>query len=117
MDNWDERGLTFPKFDQGSIFCPTFQKIGTRFRLLATHVDQLFSYGDTVHLKILFYGSSIMADPPIFVLRADLSLYLHCTEDSTSSEQIEGHLPEKAIDAVLDKPGKPGAESIGVQVA
>ena len=58
-----------------------------------------------------------MPDPPIFVLRADLSLYLHRPEDFTSSEQIEGHLPEKAIDAVLDKPGKPGAEGVGMQMA
>ena len=54
---------------------------------------------------------------PLLRVRAGLSLYLHRPEDSTSTEQIECHLPEKAIDAVLDKPGKPGAEGIGMQVA
>jgi hypothetical protein len=54
---------------------------------------------------------------PLLRIRTDLSLYLHRPEDSTSPEQIEGHLPEKAIDTVLYKSGKPGAESIGVQVA
>ena len=54
---------------------------------------------------------------PLLRVRADLSLYLHRPEDSPSPEQIEGHLPEKAINAVLDKPGKPGTEGIGVQVA
>ena len=48
---------------------------------------------------------------------AKLSLYLHRPEDSTSPKQIEGHLPEKTIDTVSDKPGKPGAESIGMQMA
>jgi hypothetical protein len=29
------------------------------------HVEQLFSYGDTVHLKMFSYGSCFMADPPV----------------------------------------------------
>ena len=51
------------------------------------------------------------------MLRADLSVYLHYPEDSTPSEQIEGHLPEKGVDDVLDDSGKPGSESPSVQVA
>ena len=54
---------------------------------------------------------------PLLHIRADLSLYLHRPEDSTPSEQIEGHLPEEAIDAILDHPGKPRAESMTMQVA
>ena len=54
---------------------------------------------------------------PVPLVRADLSLYLHRTEDSTPSEQIEGHLPEEGIDDILDYPGKPCPESPAVQVA
>jgi hypothetical protein len=54
---------------------------------------------------------------PLLRIRADLSLYLHCPKDSTPSEQIEGHLPEKSIQCVFDNPGKPGSESPAVQVA
>ena len=54
---------------------------------------------------------------PLLRARADLSLYLHRPEDSTPSEQIEGHLPEKSIQRIFDKPGKPGSESPTVQVA
>jgi len=54
---------------------------------------------------------------PLLRVRADLSLYLHRPEDSTPSEQIEGHLPEKGIQDVFDYPGKPGAKRIAVQVA
>ncbi len=54
---------------------------------------------------------------PLLRARADLSLYLHRPEDSTPSEQIEGHLTEKAIQRIFDKPGKPGSESPTVQVA
>ena len=54
---------------------------------------------------------------PLLRVRADLSLYLHCTEDSTPSEQIEGHLSEKSIQDVFDNPGKPGAEGVGMQMA
>ena len=46
-----------------------------------------------------------------------LPICLHRTEDSPSPEQIEGHLPEKAINAVLDKLGKPCPESPTVQMA
>ena len=54
---------------------------------------------------------------PLLRVREDLSLYLHRPKDSTSPEQIEGHLPEKSINAVLDKLGKPCSESPVVQVA
>ena len=54
---------------------------------------------------------------PLLHVRADLSLYLHRPEDSTPSEQIEGHLPEEGIDDILDYPGKPCSESPAVQVA
>ena len=50
-------------------------------------------------------------------IRADLSLYLHRSENSTPSEEIEGHLPEKRIQDVFDYPGKSGAESPAVEVA
>ncbi len=86
-------------------------------RISTADVDQLFRYGYTIHLKILSYGAVSWLIHPLLRVRADLSLYLHRPEDSTSTEQIECHLPEKAIDAVLDKPGKPGAEGIGMQVA
>ena len=46
-----------------------------------------------------------------------LPMFLHRSEDSTSPEQIEGHLPEKDINAVLDKLGKPCSESPTVQMA
>jgi hypothetical protein len=62
-------------------------------------------------------GSRFRLYPPVFVLRADLSLYLHRPEDSTPSEQIESHLSEKSINTVFDKPGKAGAEGMAVQVA
>ena len=86
-------------------------------RISPADVDKLFRYGDTIHLKILSYGAVSWLVRPLLRVRAGLSLYLHRPEDSTSTEQIECHLPEKAIDAVLDKPGKPGAEGIGMQVA
>ena len=54
---------------------------------------------------------------PLLRVRAGLSLYLHRPEDSTPSEQIEGHLPEEGIDDILDHPGKPCSESPAVQVA
>jgi len=54
---------------------------------------------------------------PLLRVRADLSLYLHRSEDSTPSEQIEGHLPEEGIDDIFDYPGKPCSESPAVQVA
>ena len=54
---------------------------------------------------------------PLLRVRADLTLYLHRPEDSTPSEQIEGHLPEEGIDDILDYPGKPCSESPAVQVA
>jgi hypothetical protein len=111
------RGLNFPKFVYGFIFCPTFQKIGTWSRILPTHVDQLFSYGNTVHLKMVRYGSCFMADPPAAPCPGRPLLYLHRTEDSTPSEQIEGHLPEESIQDVFDNPGKPGPKCVVMQVA
>ena len=54
---------------------------------------------------------------PLLGVRADLSLYLHRPEDSTPSEQIEGHLSEKSIQDVFDNPGKPGAKRMTMQVA
>ena len=54
---------------------------------------------------------------PLLRVRANLSVYLHRPKDSTSPEQIEGHLPEKAINAVLDHLGKPGAKRMTMQVA
>lgn len=54
---------------------------------------------------------------PLLQVWANLSLYLHRPDDSTSPKQIEGHLPEKSIQNVFDNSGKPGAESIGVQMA
>ena len=54
---------------------------------------------------------------PLFRLRADLSLYLHRPEDSTPSEQIEGHLSEETIHGIFDYPGKPGAKRMTMQVA
>jgi hypothetical protein len=50
---------------------------------------------------------------PLLRVRADLFLYLHRPEDSTPSEQIEGHLPEKSIQDVFDNPGKPGPKCEG----
>ena len=41
---------------------------------------------------------------PLLRVRADLSLYLHRSKDSTPSEQIEGHLPEEGIGNILDYP-------------
>ncbi len=54
---------------------------------------------------------------PLLHVRADLSLYLHRSEDSTPSEQIEGHLPEESIQDIFDYPGKPCSESPAVQMA
>ena len=54
---------------------------------------------------------------PLLRVRADLSLSLHRSENSTPSEQIEGHLPEKTIQDVFDYPGKPCSEGPAVQVA
>jgi len=55
---------------------------------------------------------------PLLRVRADLCLYLlHRTENSTPSEQIEGHLSEKSIQDVFDNPGKPGPECFVMQVA
>lgn len=113
----DMRRLNFPKFGQVSFSIRFFKKsglVGTRLRILPTQVDQLFSYGDTVTLKMFIYGSCFRLYSPIFVLRAEpLSLYLHRTEDSTPSEQIKGHLSEESIQDVFDNPGKPGCEAHG----
>jgi hypothetical protein len=88
-----------------------------RVKKITDDVDQLFNYGDTVHLKMFSYGSGFMLYPPVSSIRADLFLYLHCPEDFLSPEQIEGHLPEENINGILGNPGKAGAKSIVVQVA
>ena len=85
--------------------------------ILLTNADQLFNYGDNFNLKKSRYGSCLMAYLPVAPIRAGLSLYLHCSEDFFPSEQIESHLPEKGIYAILNEPGKVGAKSIIVQVA
>ena len=54
---------------------------------------------------------------PLLRVRTDLFLYLHRSEDSTPSEQIEGHLSEKRIQNVFGNTGKPGAKRPAVQVA
>ena len=54
---------------------------------------------------------------PVAPIRADLSLYLHRSEDFLPPEQIEGHLPEESIYGILDDSGKAGAKSIIAQVA
>jgi len=54
---------------------------------------------------------------PLLRVRTDLFLYLHRSEDSTPSEQIEGHLSEKRIQNIFDNPGKPGAKRPAVQMA
>jgi hypothetical protein len=54
---------------------------------------------------------------PLLCAWADLSLYLHRPEDSTPSEQIEGHLSEKTIQNVFDYPGKASAKRMAMQVA
>ena len=86
-------------------------------RILPTDVDQLFNYGDNVNLKKFSCGSCCVVYLPAAPIRANLSLYLHCSEDFLPPEQIEGHLPEEGIYGILDDPGKSGAESIVVQVA
>ena len=86
-------------------------------RILPTDVDQLFNYGDNVNLKKFSWGSCCVVYLPVAPIRTDLSLYLHCSEDFFPSEQIESHLPEKGIYAILNEPGKVGAKSIIVQVA
>jgi hypothetical protein len=64
------------------------------------------------------YSVMVMVDPTSAVSDwANASLYLHHSEYSTYPEQIKRHLPEKAVNAVFDNSGKPGAESIGVQMA
>jgi len=54
---------------------------------------------------------------PLLRSRADLSLYLHRSEDFLPPEQIEGHLPEENINGILSNPGKAGTRGIVVQVA
>ena len=49
---------------------------------------------------------------PVAPIRADLSLYLHCSEDFLPPEQIEGHLSEERIYGILYDPGKAGAKSM-----
>jgi hypothetical protein len=85
---------------------------------LPVNVDQLFRYGYSIYLKTLGYGACFMVYLTIYPLAGrPLPMSLHRSEDSTPTEQIEGHLPEKAVNAVLDKPGKPCPESPTVQMA
>jgi hypothetical protein len=86
-------------------------------RISPADVDQLFAMATLFTSKYTVMGAVSWLVRPLLHVMADLSLYLHRPEDSTSTEQIECHLPEKSINAVLDKLGKPGAEGIGVQVA
>lgn len=94
-----------------------FQKIRTCIKILLTDVNQIFDYGDKVNLKKFSYGSCFMFCPSVVLIRADLSLYLHCPEDFLTPEQIEGYLSEKVINGILNDSGKPGSESIIVQMA
>jgi len=80
--------------------------------MLLTNGDQLFCYGDDFNLKYCVMGSFLCPIRPLLRIRTDLSVYLHRPKDSTPSEQIEGHLPAEAIDAILDHFGKPCPESI-----
>ncbi len=97
---------------------PEFLKIRTFWRISPVNVDQLFHYDYAVYLKIPGYGASFMTYLPAAPCSGrPLPMFLHRTEDSTSTEQIESHLPEKAINTVLDKPCKPCPESPTVQVA
>ena len=43
-------------------------------------------------------------------------LYLHCSENFSSPEQIEGHLPAHGIYGILDDLGKSRSGSIRMQV-
>ena len=62
-------------------------------------------------------GALSQLSRPLLRVRADLWLYLDRPEDSTPSEQIEGHLPEESIRDIFDYPGKPGPECVVMQVA
>ena len=79
--------------------------------------DQLLNYGDKYQPHTCVWGAVSWLYLPVAPIWTDLSLYLHRPEDSTSTEQIEGQLPKKAINAVFDKPGKTGAEGLGIQMA
>jgi hypothetical protein len=84
--------------------------------LLPADVDQLPSYGGNVDQKVWMKVPSHGVSARCSASGADLAVYLHCSKDSSPSEQIEGHLPAKRIKHVLDDPGKPGAESIVVEI-
>lgn len=111
------RGLNFPNFGKRLFATRFFKKSGLgrgdyrrmmiNFSVMATPFTSKWSVMGAVSWLIR----------PLLRTRADLSLYLHRPEDSTPSEQIEGHLTEKAIQRVFDKPGKPCSEGPTVQMA
>ena len=68
-------------------------------------------------LKMTVLGAGLWLTCLLPRIWACLCLYLHRSEDSTPSEQIEGHLPEEGIDDILDYLGKPRSESPTVQMA
>ena len=86
-------------------------------RISLTDVDHLFNYGDNGNLKMFSHESGFMVYLSAAPIRVDLSPYFRCSEDSSPSEQIEGHLPKESINGILDNPGKPGVKSVVVQVA
>jgi hypothetical protein len=86
-------------------------------KMLATEIDQLFNYGDNFTPENLVMGAILWLIRQLLLIRTYLSLYLHCPKGSTPSEHIEGHMSVEVIDTILDNPGKPGTERIGVQVA
>jgi hypothetical protein len=111
------RRLNFPKFDRGSFSTRFFKKsrlargcyrqMLINFSVMAAPFTSKYSVMGVVSWLIR----------TLLRVRANLSLYLHCPEDSTPSEQIEGHLSEKRIQDVFENPGKPGTKRMAVQVA
>jgi hypothetical protein len=94
-----------------------FKKLGTCVRISLTDADHLFNYGDNGNLKMFSYESGFMVYLPAAPIRVNLFLSFRCSDDSSPSGQIEGHLPKESINGILDNPGKPGAKSVVVQVA
>ena len=62
-------------------------------------------------------GAVLWLIHPLLLIRADLSPSLHRSEDSSPTEQIEGHLPEQRVNDILSNPGKPGMKCMAMQVA
>ena len=105
----------FSKIWLGFHFLPDFSK---KSGFVRGYHRQMFINFSAMATRFTSKGSVIGAllrlNRPLLHVRADLSLYLHRPEDSPSPVQIEGHLSEKAISTVLDKPGKTGAVGLGV---